>query len=121
VTYSERDFLTDQLIGAGNMLNGTNLQIDAVGFTSKLSAPQDPNQLISDALTVLLRPPLADSDITLLKQTILLSGNTTDMYWTTAWLNYEAAPSDMSAFTIVDTRLRALYKYLMDLPEYQLS
>jgi hypothetical protein len=43
------------------------------------------------------------------------------MYWTTAWLNYEAAPSDMSAFTVVDTRLRALYKYLMDLPEYQLS
>ena len=53
--------------------------------------------------------------------TILLSGNATDMYWTNAWLSYEAAPTDMSAFTIVDTRLRALYKYLMDLPEYQLS
>jgi hypothetical protein len=103
------------------MLNGTTLVIDALGFTSKLSAPQDPNQLIADALMVLLRPPLADSDITLLKQTILLSGNTTDTYWSSAWLSYEAAPTDMSAFTIVDTRLRALYKYLMDLPEYQLS
>src|ERR1700761_880386 len=121
VTYSERNFLTDTIIGPGNMLNGTNLQIDAVGFTSKLSAPQDPNQLITDALAVLLRPPLADSDIALLKTTILLSGNATDMYWTNAWLAYEAAPGDMSAFTIVDTRLRALYKYLMDLPEYQLS
>jgi uncharacterized protein (DUF1800 family) len=121
VTYSQRNFLTDLLIGSGNMLNGTTLQIDAVGFTNTLASPQDPNQLVANALAVLLRPPLADSDVALLKQTILLSGNATDAYWTNAWLSYVAAPSDMSAFTIVDTRLRALYKYLMDLPEYQLS
>jgi hypothetical protein len=36
-------------------------------------------------------------------------------------LNYLAAPTDMTAFTTVDTRLRALYKYIMDLPEYHLS
>jgi hypothetical protein len=121
VTYSERNFLTDTMVGTGNMMNGTNLRIDAVGFTSTLPSPQDPNLLIIDALSVLLRPPLADSDIAQIKQTILLGGGANDIYWTNAWLNYEAAPTDMSAFNIVDTRLRALYKYLMDLPEYHLS
>ncbi len=121
VTYSERNFYTDLLVGTGDMMNGTTLRIDAVGFASLLSAPQDPNQLIADSLTVLLRPPLSASSITLIKQTILLGGLTTDQYWTNAWLNYIATPTDMTAFTTVDTRLRALYKYLMDLPEYHLS
>lgn len=121
VTYSQRNFLTDLLIGTGNMRNGTTLRIDAAAFAGTLSAPQDPNQLIADALTVLLRPPLADTDIALLKQTILLGGGTNDIYWTNAWLSYEAAPTDMSAFATIDGRLRTLFKYLMDLPEYHLS
>jgi uncharacterized protein (DUF1800 family) len=121
VTYSERNFYTDLLIGTGDMMNGTTIRIDAIGFASLLPAPQDPNRLISDSLSILLRPPLSDSSITLIKQTILLGGLTTDQYWTNAWLNYLAAPTDMTAFTIVDTRLRALYKYIMDLPEYHLS
>ncbi|HTR29448.1 MAG TPA: DUF1800 family protein [Puia sp.] len=121
VTYSDRNFYTDLLIGTGDMMSGTTLRIDAIGFASLLSAPQDPNQLINDSLAVLLRPPLTASSVTLIKQTILLGGLTTDQYWTTAWQNYVASPSDMGAFTIVDTRLRALYKYIMDLPEYHLS
>src|SRR6201996_1717201 len=118
VTYSDRNFITDLLIGTGNMMNGTTLRIDAAAFAGSLSAPQDPNQLIIDSLNLLLRVPMSDSDITLIKQSILLGGGTTDIYWTNAWLAYLAAPTDMSAFTIVDTRLRSLYKYIMDLPEY---
>jgi hypothetical protein len=121
VTYSQRNFITDLLIGTGNMRNGTTLRIDAVAFANSLPAPQDPNRLVSDALDILLRPPLSDSSITLLKQSILLGGGTTDMYWTNAWLNYLAAPSDMAAYAAVDSRLRSLFKYLMDLPEYHLS
>jgi uncharacterized protein (DUF1800 family) len=121
VTYSERNFITDVLIGTGNMRNGTTLRIDAVAFANTLPAPQDPNKLIADALTVLLRPPLADSDIAVLKQTILLGGGSNDNYWTNAWMSYIAAPTDMSAYATIDARLRSLFKYLMDLPEYHLS
>jgi uncharacterized protein (DUF1800 family) len=121
VTYTERNFYTDLLISTGDMMNGTPLQIDAVGFASQLSAPQNPDQLIADSLSVLIRPPLSDSSITLLKQSILLGGLTTDLYWTNAWLVYLGDPTDMTAFTTVDSRLRALYKYLMNLPEYHLS
>jgi uncharacterized protein (DUF1800 family) len=121
VTYTERNFYTDLLIGAGDMMNGTTLQIDAIGFASQLSSPSDPNQLVSDSLDVLLRPPLSDSSKQLLKQSILLGNLTTDLYWTNAWVAYIADPTDMNAFTTVDTRLRSLYKYIMDLPEYHLS
>ncbi|HEY4337197.1 MAG TPA: DUF1800 family protein [Puia sp.] len=121
VTYSQRNFITDLLMGTGDMRNGTTLRIDAVAFAASLPAPQDPNKLIIDSLAVLLRPPLADSDITVLKQTILLGGGSTDLYWTNAWLSYEAAPGDMAVYATVDARLRSLYKYLMDLPEYHLS
>jgi uncharacterized protein (DUF1800 family) len=121
VTYTQRNYYTDLLIGTGDMMNGTTLQIDAVHFASLSSNPSDPNQLISDSLSVLLQPPLSTASITLIKETILLSGQTSDRYWTQAWQAYQANPSDMTAFTTVDSRLRALYKYFMDLPEYHLS
>jgi len=121
VTYSGRNFYTDLLIGPGDMMNGTPLQIDAIAFASQLSAPDNPDQLIRDSLDILLRPPLSDSSRELLKRSILLTNQTNDTYWTKAWQAYTINPSDMTAFTAVDMRLRALYKYIMDLPEYQLS
>ena len=121
VTYTGRNFYTDLLISTGDMMNGTTLQIDSVAFTSLLPNPGDPNALVSDALSILLRPPLSDSSQQLLKQSILLGGLTTDIYWTNAWLAYTANPSDMNAYTIVNTRLTTLYKYIMNLPEYHLS
>jgi hypothetical protein len=121
VTYTERNFYTDLLISTGDMMNGTTLQIDAIGFAALLPAPHDPNKLISDSLSVLIRPPLSDSSIALLKQSILLGNLTNDLYWTNAWLAYMANPTDMTAYTTVNSKLRALYKYLMNLPEYHLS
>jgi len=121
VTYSGRNFYTDLLIGPGDMMMGASLQINAIAFASQLSAPDNADQLISDSLAVLLRPPLSDNSRDLLKRSILLTGQADDKYWTKAWQAYTVNPADMNAFTAVDTRLRALYKYIMDLPEYQLS
>ncbi len=121
VTYTERNFYTDLLISTGDMMNGITLQIDAVGFAALLPAPHDPNKLIADSLSILIRPPLSDSSVALLKQSILLGNLTNDMYWTNAWLAYIANPNDMAAYTTVNTKLRSLYKYLMNLPEYHLS
>ena len=121
VTYTQRNFYTDLLISTGDMMNGTTLQIDAIAFASLLSNPGNADQLISDSLAVLIQPPMSDSSVLLLKQTILLSGQTNDAYWTQAWTAYTANPTDMTAYTTVNTRLRAFYKYLMNLPEYHLS
>jgi len=121
VTYTGRNFYTDLLISTGDMMNGTTIRIDAIAFTNLLPHPEDPNALISDALNILLRPPLSDGSKQLLKQSILLGNLTNDLYWTNAWMAYVANPNDMGAYTTVNTKLRALYKYLMNLPEYHLS
>jgi hypothetical protein len=121
VTYTARNFYTDLLMGTGDMKNGVTLQIDPIAFARTLPAPHDPNKLIADSLSVLLRPPLSDSSVTLLKQSILLGNLSNDIYWTNAWLAYTSNPTDMNAFTTVNNKLKALYKYLMNLPEYHLS
>ena len=58
---------------------------------------------------------------TFLKQSLLLTGQTNDYYWTQAWNSYIANPSDAIAKQTVFTRLQSFYKYLMNLPEYHLS
>jgi len=121
VTYTERNAYTDLMISTGDMMSSVSMIIDPLAFAQKLSNPGDPNILINDSLDVLYRVPLSDDSKTYLKQSILLSGQTTDYYWTQAWNSYIANPSDMIAKETVLTRLQALYKYLMNLPEYHLS
>jgi uncharacterized protein (DUF1800 family) len=121
VTYPARNFYTDLLISTGDMNNGTTLLIDPIAFAKMLPNPEDPNLLISDSLSVLVSPPISDSSQQLIKRTILLSNQLYDRYWTQAWLAYIGNPADMTSYTTVFNRLQALYQYLMDLPEYQLS
>lgn len=117
-----RNKFTDLFSNAGYKRNSFVLKIDAVNFTKNLSSPGNPNQLLSDAMDILFQVPFSDSFKQTIKQTILLSGQITDSYWTEAWNTYLANPVVTgSPFNMVDTRLRTLYKYLMNLPEYQLS
>ena len=121
VTFPARTYYTDTLITLGDMMNGTTLTIDPVAFAKTLPNPSDPVQLVSDSLNILISPPIPATSQTLIMQTILLSGLTNNAYWTQAWQAYIAAPTDMTAYSTVFNRLQAFYKYLMDLPEYQLS
>jgi hypothetical protein len=54
-------------------------------------------------------------------KSILLSGQSTDSYWTGAWVTYKSNVNITANRTIVLTRLQSMFKYLMNLPEYQLS
>ncbi|MBS1598956.1 MAG: DUF1800 domain-containing protein [Bacteroidetes bacterium] len=121
VTYSERNAYTDVMITVGDMMSMITMIIDPLAFAAKLPNPSDPTLLIEDSLNILYRVPLSDDSKLYLKQTILLTGQTTDYYWTQAWNDYIANPSDMVAKETVLTRLQSLYKYLMNLPEYHLS
>jgi hypothetical protein len=55
-----------------------------------------------------------------LKKQILLSGQLSDHYWTDAWNAYQSSATTIN-FNIVNVRLKALLKYIMNLPEYQLQ
>ncbi|MBO9199035.1 MULTISPECIES: DUF1800 domain-containing protein [Niastella] len=113
-TMPRRSKLSDQLILTGYMRNTLNLVIDPVAFTRQFPNAGDPNLLISDVMDVLYRVPVSDARKATIKSQILLTGQTTDSYWTDAWNN----PAELGSVT---TRLQTLYKYLMTLAEYQLA
>jgi uncharacterized protein (DUF1800 family) len=120
-TLPKRSRFTDTMILSGYTRNGKKIIIDVVAFTKTLANPADPNALLDEVLRIIYRVPLTATAKQTIKQQILLSGQVTDSYWTNAWNSYTAAPTDMSAFTIVNNRLKSLYQYLMNLAEYQLS
>ncbi|RYY31647.1 MAG: DUF1800 domain-containing protein [Chitinophagaceae bacterium] len=120
-TLPKRNRFTDQLILTGYSRNGQKIQIDPVAFAASLPNPADPNALLSDSLNILYRVPLSENSRNIIKRQILLSSQEQDYYWSNAWNAYRASPSNMTSYQIVYNRLRDLYKYLMNLAEFQLS
>jgi uncharacterized protein (DUF1800 family) len=120
-TLPKRNQFTDVMTWNGYTRNEKTIIIDTIAFTQTLPNPGDPNALVSDALAVLYRVPISDSSKQTIKQSILLSGQTQDYYWTNAWNGFLADPTNMQAMTIISNRLKSFYQYLMNLSEYQLS
>ena len=118
-TYPRRNLFTDTMITSGYIRGGQKIAIDPVAFTKKFPNPSDPNILMNDALRILFRIDLSSASKSALKKQILLSNQDQDYYWTNAWNAYISNPNNAN-YQVVYTRLRDLYKYLMDLAEYQL-
>ena len=91
-----------------------------LAFTASLSNPQDPNVVINESLALIYS---IDTDTNLFNylKSILLSGQATDNYWTSAWIDYVNAPTNQTYVGIVKSRLSQMFQYLIDLAEYQLS
>jgi uncharacterized protein (DUF1800 family) len=119
-TLPKRNQLTDTMITSGYTANGVKMLIDPVAFAQTLPNPGDPNVLIDDSLRILFKIDVAADFKAQLKKDILLAGQVTDSYWTAAWNEYIAKPSDTVNTNIVKTRLQSLYKYFMNMAEYQL-
>ena len=119
-TLPKRNQFTDIMIGNGYTRNGKKIWIDAVEFTKTLPNPGDPNLLIIDVLAVIFQIELSQASRDQLKKDFLLSGQDQDYYWTNAWNAYIFNPITAN-YNIVNTRLRGLYKYFMNLAEYQLA
>jgi uncharacterized protein (DUF1800 family) len=120
-TMPRREKLIDQLIVNGYMRNNLTLKIDPVEFTKQFANRRLPDLLINEVLEVLYRVPMSVAQKATIKTQILLSGQADDNYWTSAWDIYEQNPGNMTAYNTVFNRLQALYKYLMNLAEYQLA
>lgn len=119
-TLPKRNQFTDAMVSEGGY---GGVAIDVMAFAQRLSNPSDPVQLITDSIAVLYRIDVSDTFKAWLKNTILLSGQNpdSDYYWTDAWNAWAAYPTDTALRTVVESRLRTLYKYMMNLSEYQLS
>jgi len=119
-TLPKRNQFTDTMI-SGYIRGGQTLKIDPIAFAKQTSNPGDPNILIDDSLAILYRVPLSAASKATIKTNILLTGQTSDYYWSIAWNAYLANPTDPMAYQAVYNRLRDLYRYLMNLAEYQLA
>ncbi len=85
--------------------------IDVRAFAAYSSNPADPNQLINDITGLLLRYPLSSNSKNYIKQNFL-TNNTNDAYWTNAW--------NANNNTVINNSLKAMFKFLMNLPEFHL-
>ncbi len=114
-TLRKRKELIDRLFSNG--FGG--VKADTLAFTNKLPNPQDPNLLIDDVLELLHNLP-ADAALKTALKNILLSGQATDYYWTSAWNNYAASPTNTAYANIVRTRLISFYTAVLNIAEAHL-
>lgn len=120
-TLPKRNQFTDTLAVSGYTFNGKKIVLDGTELARLLPNAGDPNLLITDSLAIIFSIPLSQTSRNQLKTDILLGGQAEDYYWTTAWNTFLANPADTANTTTVKNRLRDLFKYFMNLAEYQLS
>ncbi len=116
----KRNQFTDIMTNTGYTRNNIKMQFDFVAFAKTLSNSGNPNDIIDDALKYLYRLNLSPQVKQQMKTQMLLSNQQYDYYWTNAWMAYIASPTTAN-FNIINTRLKDLFRYLMNLSEYQLS
>jgi uncharacterized protein (DUF1800 family) len=98
---------------------GIPIKVNSISYNQLFLSPGDPNAVV-DNFAMFLLP----NDVTVAQKanmkSILLSGQTTDSYWTTSWNNYIANPSNQMFEKEVRDRLDGLIDYITSLEEYQL-
>ena len=120
-TLPKRNKFTDLMVESGYTRNGKKVVIDTIAFAKYICTnPGDPNVLIDAVFANLISTDISATLKANLKKQILLSGQVSDYYWTDAWNAYQASATTIN-FNIVNVRLKALLKYIMNLPEYQLQ
>lgn len=120
-TLPKRNQFTDTLMVNGYTYNGKKLQVDGAEYAKTLSNPRDPNSLITDLTAAIFSVDISAESKAQLKKDILLSGQSTDFYWTEAWDLYISNPANTTNTVSVKNKIRDLMKYLMNLAEYQLA
>jgi len=108
------------LVGNGYTVGGFKVVVDGLTYVRKMPAPRDPNKVIDELADHLLGISISAQHKAQLKRDILLSGQSDDLYWTTAWDLYISTPSNMANTKYVTTAITNLIKYMVGLPEYQL-
>lgn len=119
-TIAKRVSCADSLLSSGLSGNGANVSLDPIPFVAALPDPNDPNALINDSVKYLYGIDIGPNAFAYFKS-FLLSGQSQDYYWTDAWVAYTQDPSDPTNLNVVQTRLKALYKAMLQQPEYHLS
>ncbi len=119
-TLPKRNQFSDRMANNGYTNYSKTIVIDVVAFTESLTNPSDPLALIDEVLTLFYALD-STPGLEAYLLSILLSGQTSNSYWSNAWDDYVNNPTNTVYLNIVKSRLQTFYKYIMDLSEYQLS
>lgn len=119
-TFSKRMEIGSTMCNNGyQIIVGQRLKIDHVGFTLTFDNPSDPNALVDEAVLRLYSYD-TDQEFKDYLKSFLLSGQTSDYYWSDAWAEYTSNPTDTNAYNTVNSRLKAMFEYMLTQAEYQL-
>jgi uncharacterized protein (DUF1800 family) len=121
-SFPRRSRYADSFLATTGVALGNNkfMLIDVLKFTDSFGNDAgDPVKLIDGVLELLYRAPVSNK-FKLYVKNILLSGQSSDYYWTDAWDAYKTNPTTMNT-TTVKTRLTTLYRFIVSQPEYHLS
>jgi Protein of unknown function (DUF1800) len=109
------------------MMTGYNveahrIQVDCIAFVRQFSATiaANPNLLVDECVRHLLSIDLSTAQKNSIKTKTLLSNLNQDYYWTDAWNDYLANPTDVVKDTEVRNRLYLMILTIVELAEYQL-
>jgi hypothetical protein len=120
-TYPKRNEFSSTMIDYGYNREGRFFIADVIAFAMSFSNAGNPDALISDSLELLYCIPVSAESKRRLKKEALLSGQEQDHYWTDAWKEYLDNPGDPTLRNTVESRLKNLYRYIVNSPEYQLA
>ena len=123
-TLPKRNIFSDRLVtnGYNYSKESKRISVDVLAYARALPHPENPDALINDSLKLLYTVDLPADEKTRIKSNILLSnlqGEEANHYWTNAWNNLTDKPTDEINKKQVILKLKNLYKYLMNRPEYQ--
>jgi uncharacterized protein (DUF1800 family) len=124
-TYPKRLKTIDLMMNGNynNQSGGVALVADFLNWCkNNISNPGDPNVLVAELSEYLLGIGLSLNTRNAYKTSYLLTGQSSDIYWTTAWNNWVAAPTDANLIKLAyANRLKPLLAQLMKLEEYFLN
>lgn len=112
--------IADWQLWAGVATDNTQVPLDILGTVAKLPNADDPNVLIDLLAAWQLGIELNDALRARLKS-ILLSGQISDYYWSTAWLDFVNDPENAMKRETVRNRLLAFFYTFLHQEEYQLG
>lgn len=123
-TLPKRQDFAKRYCGNGSNANfdftALQISLDHIAFCKTLTNPGDPNALILELSEMLLGIELTENQKNTIKSQTLLTGQSTDSYWTQAWVAGSADGAGFQARNTVTSRLKSLFDVLVRLEEFQL-
>lgn len=119
-TMPRRMQFMDMMLGGGfSAGTGTAIKIDPMALAKKFYSPGDPDLLIDFFTSMLFGLDISKTLKENYKISTLLSGQTSNYYWTSAWAAYIGNPNTSNT-NIVRSRLSALLTELTHMAEHNL-